>query len=245
MSNKALKPEDPITVEEALEVAEEAMMLGSIPQPKDPSEYPQAIAVFPGLGEWWRIAHAVDMLCQADSRRTTHLFITGYNCKEETYVQPTLENLDLGFLAKRFTVVVPEAPSEDYTPQQAAWLVRQLVSHGIQHVGLVVSQYHRLRAYQTLLKRCLVARLDIDIVPLAPCVSPLTLIPETKQPMMWRYRPEIERLIRYRRKGDVATHAEFVDAVKQLWLFNHETGLIAEPHLDPWLANPFFEAAGR
>jgi hypothetical protein len=244
MANETLKPEDPITVAELMEVAEEAMILGSIPQPKELSfmGFPKAIAVFPGLGEWWRIAYAVDMLLKADHRNVKHLFITGYNCKERTYVCPSLEKLNLGLLANLFTVVVKDEVSQDYTPQQAAWLVEQLSSRSITSVGLVVSQYHTLRAYLTLLKRCLIQGVPVRIVPLIPRVSPFDPVPETGQPMIERYRPEIERIVQYRRKGDVANHEEFMAAIRQLWSPDDLLRRFV-PSLHWSLAAPFAEAA--
>lgn len=189
-----------------------ATLLYGLPKPVDQAD---AIAVFPGLGENWRLIDGVR--AWDDSKKARNLFITGIFRGEKTRVQPTVEYLSGDpFSMKRSEGVVIQDHAH-HTKEQAEWLVEQIQSKKVQSVALFVSPYHLLRAYCTLLKAFMKSGHPlIPIIPMPVAVSPSALIPEVGVDAWKMAHGEVERIIKYQELGDVATVDELKGYLK--WL---------------------------
>jgi|SRR3989344_4629032 len=195
------------------EYAEAIISIFSVPRV---IERVDAITVFPGLGEWWRVRDAIESW-EKPSTVARHLLVAGYNNREVSYEELTLERLrkppyilqkEKGF---RYT------PHAEHTKEQTDWVVTQAQSLDIQSLALFVSPYHMTRAYLTLLKSFLVSDLQIPLIPMPVRMSPDTQIPDTKVEA-WQMVPgEMQRIGYYQDAGHVATFAELRAYLARLW----------------------------
>lgn len=191
-----------------------AMMLYSFPKKQG-----DALVVFPGLGETWRISQAVqdwDQVKPADSR---YLLIAGHNRREKSYDHLSLSRLqEAPYSLQRFWSNVIIQPHAEHTVEQANWLIDHVEELDIKSLTLYVSPYHLLRAYCTLLKTFLKRNVEpVAIFPRAVSISPQTLIPEYQKPAWNMVAGEMERILKYQEKGDVASFEEFQKYLDWLW----------------------------
>lgn len=166
----------------------------------------EALAVFPGLGETWRVETAI----RAWNRRgpdspTRRLLIAGTNPDEEQWFEPSPENLAKFGLADMTDVRTQ--PSARQTPEQAAWVLEQIKADEITSLSLFVSPYHLVRAFCTLVAEFDKAGWCIPMLPIPVPVAPSTVIPEFADQGYdgWQLMPEEQRKYDiYSAEGDVA-----------------------------------------
>ena len=191
-----------------------ALMVYSIPNVLEDVD---ALVVFPGLGEDWRVHHAISW---CHRRPTSMVLVAGINKNEKTW-----RSWDIHDTRKEFGVppigCILLYDSQMYaanTKEQAEWVYERVVSLDIQSLALFASPFHCLRVYLTLLKTFIAhGRSDIVLVPAPTPVSPSRLIPEN-QMSAWDLVPgEVQRIIDYQKKGDVATCEELAHYLKWLW----------------------------
>jgi hypothetical protein len=200
---------DPVT-----DVVAMAMMLYSFPTLQVAQI--DAIAVFPGQGEHWRVQGALAEW-GAGTLRSDYLLVAGDNPRERTRIALTLEALQQSpFNLTMLTGVHCQVDAE-HTREQAEFIRERTETLGIESVVLAVSPYHLLRAYCTLLKAYDGAARVPLIYPGPIRVSPSKTIPETGL-TSWDLAPgEVRRIIEYQEKGHVATKDELAYHLARLW----------------------------
>lgn len=199
------------------ELLKMAMMILSLPRPET-----KAIVVFPGMGEIWRLEHAIQVFSNPVDFGSDYLLIAGCDWKnEKTQPQPTIE------LVKKSPFILPDCDLKfvhiqehaRHTPDQTGWVVVKIRELEIKSVSLVVSPYHLVRAYLTLLKECIKCDIRIPIIPIPVPISPSTIIPESGADSWTMVDGEAERIKKY--QGDnfknVATFEELKNYLDWLW----------------------------
>jgi hypothetical protein len=92
------------------------------------------------------------------------------------------------------------------------------MAHDITNIGLLISPYHLLRAYCTLIRSFRNLNSSyVQVVPLPVPVAPDILIPETGVDAWHMAMGEYERIEAYQQKGDVATYCEAREYLTWLW----------------------------
>ncbi len=174
-----------------------------------------AFAVFPGLGETWRLVDAVRHWEASNSAR--FFFIAGQGPNEVSWESWTVDRLELApFSLRRREGVVTQRTATN-TKDQAEWLSRQVYDHNAKSLALCASPFHLLRAYLTVLKTFLDAELRIPFLPAPTRVNPSWTIPEVDV-NAWALVPgEVERIEEYQAKGWIATTEEFQSYLQWLW----------------------------
>lgn len=201
-----------------------AMMLYSIPRS---FENVDAIAVLPGLGESWRLIDAVNSWESAPTAK--HFLVAGTYGEERTQVQPTVEYLSQPPINLRRLTGVQTQVDARHTKAQADWLVGKVAELNITSLALFVSPYHLLRGYCTTLRSF--NQLGVNRVPMIPipsAVSPITIIPEVGVDGWSMVQGEVERIIAYQQKGDVASCGELKEYLGWLWeqpILNNQSSL--------------------
>ncbi|HEU4914173.1 MAG TPA: hypothetical protein VFT16_02080 [Candidatus Saccharimonadales bacterium] len=191
-----------------------SMILMGIPQSEQRVD---AVAVFPGLGETWRVEQAVRSW-EDKAPNARHLLVAGTNPGERTYRRLDVPGLQLPPFNLRRTEGVLTQVEADNTPHQAEWLADQVEEGDIASFSLHVSPYHMLRAYCTTLKTFEKRGLDrVAIIPRPVNVAPGTVIPETGEDAVSMYNGEARRIELYQAKGDVATLDELQAHVDWMW----------------------------
>ena len=173
----------------------------------------QAVGVFPGLGEDWRIQSAVDAFNA--STTAEHLFVAGINSAERTFVQPTPELLRKRYGLRRLGNVAIQQGAL-HTLEQSEWLVEQLVSEGVDSLSLHVSDYHITRAIGTVIRTANKKGVRQQVFPVPVTIPEGFVVPETGVSGQDMIQGEVERTISYQDKGDVASLEEFVEYIS--WL---------------------------
>ena len=195
------------------DVVSMALMVYSIPRVILKVE---ALAVFPGLGEYQRVKDATTWWQNGSG---DYLFIAGINPNEKTWRSLDARQLaeEPFFLSRRLQHVKSQIYAAN-TKEQAEWIYQCAVTYNIHSIALFASPFHCLRAYLTLLKTCIAhGKSDIILVPAPTPISPTRLIPEN-QKSAWDLVPgEVQRIIDYQKKGDVATQEELTRYLQWLW----------------------------
>lgn len=190
-----------------------AIMVYSLPRPVGDTD---AILVLPGLGEEWRLTTAI--ATWNTNPNVKHLLVAGSYSGERTWFEPTLEILSAEpyNLTRREGVVI--SPHAHHTKEQAAWVSRMVRELGINSLALVVSPYHLLRAYLTILESLLTSSgQGVAMLPLPVPVPPHVAIPETGS-TAWEMVPgEVARIHTYQEMGDVATYEQLQTYLEWLW----------------------------
>lgn len=200
-----------VEADEIAEIGAMTMMLYGLPRP----EGVDAITVYPGLGEHWRVEQAVD--AWEANPRTNNLLVAGTNPEEKTQIKLTMDALvDEPFNLRR-TVGVHTQVAAANTPGQADWVAEKIKDLDIRTMSLYVSPYHLLRAYCTTLKTLEKHDIRIPIIPMPIRMSPDTIIPETGATPVEMFNGEVKRIKTYQPKGDVATLPELEDYLGWLW----------------------------
>ncbi len=194
------------------EIVSAAMMVYSIPQVIESVE---AVVVFPGLGEDCRIAHAIGWWHQAFS---DFFLVAGINPCETTWRRLGIADLMCAPFFLRRTRGVETQINAAHTKEQAEWIYERVMSLGIQSLALFASPFHCLRAYLTLLKTFIDhGKSHVILVPAPTPIAPSQLIPENGK-SGWELVPgEVERIVQYQQKGDVATYEELRWYLSSLW----------------------------
>ncbi|MCZ7436070.1 YdcF family protein [Micromonospora sp. WMMC241] len=140
------------------------------------AERVDALVVPTGQGEDWRLADAIRAWESGPTLR--HLLVAGTNPAERTYRPLTLDRLR-GLGLRRVDGVVLQAEPATDTGRQARWIVDRVRGLGIDSLALVVSPYHLVRVYLTVLRACDDGGLRVPMVPLPVVVAPDAPVPET------------------------------------------------------------------
>lgn len=182
-----------------------------------------ALVVFPGMGEDERVTNAIAnwQLSMMGSVETfhRHLIIAGHNYDEETTRILTPEILrQPPFNLKRSEGVIIEGEAKN-TKEQAQQVLERAKQFGLESVSLFASPFHLPRAYLTLLKTFINARLPrkIAIIPRSVFKSPGSVIPEFGTSAWEAIAGETTRIKKYQAKGDVATLNELQAYLVWLW----------------------------
>lgn len=190
-----------------------AVMLFTMPRPIHKVD---AIVVLPGQGEDWRLHDAVAAWNTTPGAR--YFLVAGGHMEEKTWFLPTVEILRESYGLTRTDGKIIIQPSATDTPKQADWIVPTVQKLGITSLALVVSPYHLLRGYCTVLKAFW--RLGVPQIPMIPVpamVSPTTPNEEKGLPGWHLVSGEVNRIITYREKGDVAMPPELLSYLDWLW----------------------------
>ncbi|NUT34724.1 MAG: hypothetical protein HOV79_16820 [Hamadaea sp.] len=178
-----------------------------------PAARVEALAVFTGQGEQWRLSQAFDRWNTSTTLRL--LLIADGNPAERTYEPLSPAYLrDLG-LRRTEGVVVQSEPAPN-TGLQAAWTARCIQQRDVRSLALAVTPYHLPRAYLTLLAACTAASLRLPVLPLPTPVPAGTRMPETAATEAELLPGEIERILVYADRGWVADPAAFAEYLS--WL---------------------------
>lgn len=192
-----------------------AMMLYSIPNILIPIT--DAVCVFPGLGESWRVKHAIK-LYENNVPLIEYLMVAGHNPSEKFFEDFSMEGLrkdPFNLIHVEGLITTAHATN---TVEQCQWVCSIVKEHGLTGITLTASPYHLLRAYLTLLKTFLKEGFDEIplIIPSPAIVPPHEVIPETGI-NAWGMSPaEIMRIPKYQELGDVATFEEFKQYLKNV-----------------------------
>jgi len=197
-----------------------ALMVYSLPRPVGDVD---AILVLPGQGEDWRLTAAIK--AWNTDLNVKYLLVAGSYSGEKTWFEPTLENLSVEpyNLTRREGVVIH--PHAHHTKEQAAWISEIVRELDINSLALVVSPYHLLRAYLTILETLLASGQEVAMVPMPAPVAPHVPIPETGFTAWQLVSGEVARINKYQQMGDVATYEQLQAYLE--WLWDHP---ILKPH---------------
>lgn len=194
----------------AVELLGAAMMVYSIPRVTT-----QALAVFPGKGEVWRVQDAIRSWERKD-QTAKYLLVANNNLKEKPPVLLGLQKLQAPPFGLKRTAGVHFGPKVLNTKNQADWISATARELKISSITLFVSPYHLLRAYLTLLKALQPHK--ILLIPAPTPVAPTTCIPVSKKKNAWQLVSEEEgKIIEHQGCGHVATVAELTEYLTWLW----------------------------
>lgn len=175
----------------------------------------EALGVFQGMGEHWRVAEPADLYEQGFAK---YFLITGNASEEKTAVQMSADVLKgQPFNLKRVEGIHFQSDGPRlHTGLQAIWMLEKIKELGIQSLALFVSPYHDERAFRTLLKVFLKTQTPwIPLIPVPVTVSPDTTIPESGA-TAWESVPgEVKRIGDYQK--DVANYRETREYISWFW----------------------------
>lgn len=188
-------------------------------------DHADAVIVMTGLGEHQRIIQAIKLW---DSGRYSNRFllITGDNPHErtaETFSVPRLQ--ESPFNLQHSEGVIVDTDHGGNTKIQAQWITQQVDALGIKSALVVTSSYHMVRAYLTLLKSFADANILVRLYPVLAEYNLDATSPEYEVPMWNLVAGEVERIIQYQTKGDVATLDELKTYLR--WLHTPPTSVTA------------------
>nr|WP_307248573.1 ElyC/SanA/YdcF family protein [Catenuloplanes indicus] len=184
----------------------------SLPQAE--AERADALIVPSGQGEEWRITHAIRLWETRPDLRL--LLVANGNPAETTYDPLSLDYLR-GLGLRRTAGVHVQAEPAPNTALQAGWIAAQVAELHVRSFGLVVSPYHLLRAYLTVLKALDRRGLRVPIWPVPVAVSPDSPVPETGATAYELLPGEVHRIITYTARGWLASPAELRTYLGWLW----------------------------
>jgi uncharacterized SAM-binding protein YcdF (DUF218 family) len=182
--------------------------------PQSAADTADALIVPSGQGEEWRITHAIRLWEANPGLRL--LLIANGNPAEATYDALTPDYLR-GLGLRRTEGVHVQAEPAPNTALQAAWIADRVEALHIASLGLVVSPYHLLRAYLTVLKALDRAGARVPIWPVPVAVSPEVRVPETGATAYDLLPGEVTRMVTYMDRGWIATTGELRSYVCWLW----------------------------
>jgi len=202
--------------QETVELTSMAIMLYSIQRVEQQC---QALAVYPGMGETWRLTQVISVW-QAAFTSAKYLLVAGTEWKKEKSAirPPIVENLKKPPFWLLRTHNVHAQDHARHTKDQAEWIVQKVQELKIESLALFVSPYHLLRAYLTLLKTFISLKvMPIVIIPVPVSIPPREIIPETGTDAWSMVQGEMVRIKTYQEKGDVATLPELQKYLDWLW----------------------------
>lgn len=179
-----------------------------------------ALVVFPGLGEWWRICDAIRTW--RSSEEISFLLIAGHNTREKTSLAMNIETLKAApfFLPQWKLDGVHVENHAEHTKEQAEWTAEKVQRLNIESVALYAPPYHITRAYLTLLKALLKRNITIPIIPAPTPVPPHAIVPEFNVDGWSMVAGEAQRIEKYQAQGDVASAQELADYLQWLWSYH-------------------------
>ena len=177
----------------------------------------EALVVFPGMGEDWRVTMAKRWWSQ-ENTPARFLIIAGHNHNEKTTKILTPEVLRRPpFNLEKLEGVLIEGEVSN-TKEQALQVLARVREFNLKSLALFTSPYHLPRAYLTLLKIFLKANSpEIAIIPAPVMISPDITIPELRTSAWEAFAGEARRIKEYQAKGDVATLNELRGYLVWLW----------------------------
>ena len=176
-----------------------------------------ALAVFPGMGEDERVEQAI-INWQLPINSSRYFIIASPNYNEETTRIITPDVLrNPPFNLKRFEGVIIEDESSN-TKEQTERVLKRVRQYDLKSLALFASPFHLPRAYLTLLKTLIDAKLkEVAITPGQVFKSPGSVIPEFRTTAWEAIAGEVRRIKKYQVKGDVATLDELREYLVWLW----------------------------
>lgn len=202
------------------DVARMALMLYGLPNMLEETD---AFITVPGLGEWWRVADTI-RAWECDRVSARHLLIAGQNENENCFTEHTIAALQKPpYELTRLKNVHTQIRAEN-TKVQAEWIVRRIKELKVTTATLFAPPYHLLRVYGTILKEFY--KQSVRLIPIMPAplrVSPVTFTPETNADQWVMATGEIERIIQYQDKGDVATFNHFQEYLAWLYVWKRSS----------------------
>ncbi len=207
----------PKDVSSDYDLAAMTMMVYSVPRRQKKC---QALVVFPGMGETWRLEQVIAAWENQAVYRARHLLVAGTEWKIETtnIRPPIIKNLKRKPYLLRRMANVHAQDHAHHTREQAVWVVEMVQKLRIKTLALFVSPYHLLRAYLTLLKTFINVNIPpVKMIPVPVNISPDTIIPETGTDAWSLVQGEMLRIKAYQHKGDVATLEELQQYLSFLW----------------------------
>jgi hypothetical protein len=176
----------------------------------------EALAVLPGMGEDWRIIQAIG---EWENRNNIahHFFIAGFNQAEKTTTATDIETLKQYPFSLKVVDNVCIQPEASNTKDQAEWILSMAREEDIKSLAIFAPIYHLPRAYLTILKTFLKNNFRIVLVPAPVFISPNIIIPEARIDSWAMFPGEMERVVAYQGKGDVATLGELREYFAWLW----------------------------
>ena len=177
----------------------------------------EALVVFPGMGEDWRVTMAKRWWSQ-ENTPARFLIIAGHNHNEKTTKILTPEVLRRPpFNLEKLEGVLIEGEVSN-TKEQTLQVLARVREFNLKSLALFTSPYHLPRAYLTLLKTFLKANSPkIAIIPAPVMISPNIEIPELRTSAWEAIAGEARRIKEYQAKGDVATLNELRGYLVWLW----------------------------
>ncbi|WP_310376380.1 YdcF family protein [Catenuloplanes atrovinosus] len=189
-------------------------MTGVLSLPQAAAERADALVVPSGQGEEWRLTHAIRLWERHPGPRL--LLVANGNPAEATYDELSLDHLRGLGLCRLEGVHVQAEPAPN-TALQAEWIADRVAALGIRSLALVVSPYHLVRAYLTVLKALDRAALRVPMWPVPVAVAPDTPVPETGADAYRLLPGEVARIITYADRGWLATTGELRAYLRWLW----------------------------
>jgi hypothetical protein len=196
--------------------------------PRGIEECAQAVAVFNGEGEIWRMTHALKNWKKHEVGMRLFL-IAGYFDEREKKDPESA----LGLLKKPpFSLVSTDSihikMDTGNTKEQAEWVAEMVREFDIKSLALYVSHYHLVRAFRALLREFIKRGMPwISLIPVPVTISPEVRIPGSNV-SAWALVPgEQVRIERYQGTGDVATPGEVREYLD--WFWSHS------PLVEDWL----------
>lgn len=181
------------------------------------TDWVDALVVFPGMGEDERVTSAI-LNWQLPTNQSRCFIIAGHNHGEKTTKILTPEVLrNPPFNLKRFQGVIIE-DEVDNTKEQSRQVLERVRQFHLKSLTLFAPPFHLPRAYLTLLKTLIDARLkEVAIIPGSVFKSPDSIIPEFGTSAWEAVAGEAMRIRKYQAKGDVATINELREYLVWLW----------------------------
>lgn len=168
----------------------------------------EAIVTFPGMGEDERVIRAAN---RWENENFVYLLVTGLSLHERTARKFTLETLrepPFNLIDASSQLVFTQVDAAN-TVIQAEWTAEMVKELDIDSLTLTVSPYHLPRAYLTLLNSLLKRGLKVALIPDPTPTSLGEPVPELGIPASEMGAGEMERILAYQEKGDVASFESY------------------------------------
>lgn len=176
-----------------------------------------ALVVVNGQGELVRTAQVVAEWNQGSSAE--HLIITGAGIGEKTCRSFDTNDLVQNFGLTRTDNVHVQGYPVPNTLDHGRWVVEQLERLGVTSVAVYATLYHLPRVFLTLIRYLKNRGLERQVVlyPRPIQCSPWETSPETGHTLLDLIPGEVERIVKYGSRGDIASPAECAEYLCWLW----------------------------
>jgi len=167
---------------------------------------PDALVATAGMDETEAISLPIEVWQKSVAE---YFLVAGMNIRERKYHPITIEELKKSpyNLIRTENVYTKESCSN--TPDQTDWIIDQAIELGVSKLFFYARPYHIVRAYLTLLKSWIKSRGNLIImIPVPLAIPPNAIVPAVVAPARSLIPGEIEKILSYQEKGDVATIEE-------------------------------------